>query len=738
MKILLSILLVFVTLLSLAAMTLASEEVEEPADAAGGSVIEETGAEPAEEAEEAAAEAEPSEETETAPLEAEEPAEEPEAAVTEAPDWSGLTVDGASSAHGTVVMTGLEKRWTLENGVLLVTGSGDISGADEISLDSEQVPWYPYRNEIKAVILGEGITYAGYGAFRHHRALEIVRLPSTLISVREEAFYGCISLESIYIPDLADGGTTYPGFGSILKDSFKGCTSLTSIRLPSAHRQNWGSFTGCPEGITIYFPQGENGIPAETNFCNRPGTVGISFQVVDDADMPDTARVWIPAVSVTEDSDGITGFWLDNKNRMWDAQTGGKLLSWDDVLIPAPEKPEEPHVCGDHLTWKVEKDTETSGRVLTISGTGPMYDYTAGDPAPWDGEHGINRVVIEEGVTSIGEYAFSGCGHLAKAELPESLQSIGEGAFYRSGLKTVSVPDSVTELGKSAFSYCRSLTEAELGKGLKAVPASLFERCSELKKVTIPDSVAEIGEKAFAACWALERVAMGRGVRSIGSTAFSGCGALTAVDLPAGLTFIGDRAFEGAGLRSVTLPRTVTHLGERAFSGCEELESVTILYPLSLLSSEYEDWGNSAFLGCKALKTLYLAKEYKLVANSCFYNCNALTDVYYGGSEKDWYDPDREWDKMWIFDGNRPLERATIHYDWTGPVAVLGDVDGDGFVDEWDASLILQYAVGLLQDGGAYDLAWGDVDGDGVADDRDASLILQYAGGLIDKFPAAG
>ena len=110
--------------------------------------------------------------------------------------------------------------------------------------------------------------------------------------------------------------------------------------------------------------------------------------------------------------------------------------------------------CGDNLTWRL------TARTLTIRGTGAMYDYNHNmKPAPWnDYADQIHEVVIEDGVTSIGAFAFYGCTGLASIDIPASVTSIGERAFYGTDLTSVEIPASVTSIGERAFYYCTGLT----------------------------------------------------------------------------------------------------------------------------------------------------------------------------------------------------------------------------------------------------------------------------------------
>ena len=133
--------------------------------------------------------------------------------------------------------------------------------------------------------------------------------------------------------------------------------------------------------------------------------------------------------------------------------------------------------CGEKLTWTLDSEG-----TLTISGTGAMTDYSYDPNAPWfNSRSSIKSVIIENGVTSIGNYAFYFCSNLASVTIPNSVTSIGDQAFYSCNkLANVTIPDSVTSIGDSAFFLC-----------------------SNLVSVTIPNSVTIIGNDAFISCRSL-------------------------------------------------------------------------------------------------------------------------------------------------------------------------------------------------------------------------------------------
>ena len=161
--------------------------------------------------------------------------------------------------------------------------------------------------------------------------------------------------------------------------------------------------------------------------------------------------------------------------------------------------------CGDNLTWELTADS-----VLTISGTGTMTNYSSSSssPALWYYNRSfIKSVVIGEGVTSIGNYAFNACSGLASVTIPNSVTSIGNYAFNAcSGLASVTIPNSVTSIGNYAFNACSGLTSVTIPNSVTSIGNYAFNACSGLTSVTIPNSVTSIGSSAFYGCTNLKTV----------------------------------------------------------------------------------------------------------------------------------------------------------------------------------------------------------------------------------------
>ena len=162
--------------------------------------------------------------------------------------------------------------------------------------------------------------------------------------------------------------------------------------------------------------------------------------------------------------------------------------------------------CGTNVTYSL--DTETC--VLTISGTGAMKDYSKYG-APWRNHNTyLRRVVIEDGVTTIGNYAFYDTSSLSFITIPNSVTSIGDYAFYSCGqLFSVTIPDSVINIGNDTFSKCYNLTHITIGKSVTNIGNGTFRDCyTRLTELLIPGSVTSIGNDFVSGCNRLDEIFM--------------------------------------------------------------------------------------------------------------------------------------------------------------------------------------------------------------------------------------
>ena len=274
-------------------------------------------------------------------------------------------------------------------------------------------------------------------------------------------------------------------------------------------------------------------------------------------------------------------------------------------------------------TWTSGDCTVTldSAGTLTVSGTGAMAAYEHSYSRPWyDNCNQIKSVVIEHGVTNIGDYAFYDCGNLTSVTIGDSVTSIGYRAFDQSGLSSVTIPSSVKSIGGWAFSFCQSLTSVVIPEGVESIGGWAFAHSDYLESVSIPSSVTRFEPAVFYDCDRLANVTMQDGIKSIGNRMFDDCTNLTSVTIPASVTSIGAEAFQYcSGLTNVTMLGNVTSIGDEAFIDCISLASITL--PESLTSI-----GMRAFYNCASLAGIAIPAGVASIGDGAFKGCVSLAD----------------------------------------------------------------------------------------------------------------
>ena len=200
------------------------------------------------------------------------------------------------------------------------------------------------------------------------------------------------------------------------------------------------------------------------------------------------------------------------------------------------------------LNWSLSAGT------LTISGSGAMPNYTDANMPPWyDLAHTISRIVVQEGVTSVGSLAFYGCATAQRAALPSTVTAIGDRAFKNcTSLTWVSLPEGLETIGDAAFESCASLNGIILPQSLRTIGSYAFERCTSLSSIVIPSGVTKLGLVVFYHCTGLTRAEIRCPIDKLPDWFFYGCTSLT----------------------TVCIPETVTETGDEAFHDCERLSTV--------------------------------------------------------------------------------------------------------------------------------------------------------------------
>ena len=293
--------------------------------------------------------------------------------------------------------------------------------------------------------------------------------------------------------------------------------------------------------------------------------------------------------------------------------------------------------CGENLTWELESDG-----VLTISGIGAMAT-----DVPWNEyRDSIEKIIINDGVTSIGSEAFYYCTSLTQITIPESVTSIGSFAFYGcKSLTQITIPEGVTYINSHTFYYCTSLAQITIPESMTFIGNCAFYGCKSLPQITIPESVTYISKNAFYGCTSLTGIVVEEANPNYSSLdgvlynkdkttliCYPAGKTEASFDIPEGVTAIGSYAFYSCeSLTEITIPESVTIIGSEAFRCCRSLTQITI--PEGVTSI-----GSLAFCGCESLTEIAIPESVTSIGSDTFSYCASLTQITILNPECEIYD----------------------------------------------------------------------------------------------------
>ena len=477
----------------------------------------------------------------------------------------------------------------IENGVTSIATSA-FSGCT--SLTSVTIPnsvtsigdyAFYYCEKLKSVDLSDNITRIGDSAFADCTSLTNVTIPSIVTSIGDNAFSECTSLTDITIPDsvmnIGDG-------------AFLVCISLKSIEV-SDNNKNYASVDGVlfnkDASELITYPAGKPNdtyeIPISVKsicysaflLCTSLTDVIIANGVTSIGHEAFSYCTSLTSVTIPDSVTSIGHYAFSDCESLKDIYYTGTQDEWNNITIgdgninltnatihynfETEPSNKQTGSCGDNVTYSL--DTETG--VLTISGTGKMKDYS-GEDSPFYQNSNIKSVIIENGVTSIGNLAFSSCNSLIEVSLPSSIISLGVSAFSGcENLMSISIPANVADIQSIAFAGCKKLTSIEVD--------SNNENYSSINGVLFDKNITEL--VCYPAGKNEASYTVPNTVKSFAYGSFYDCENLTSVIIPNGVTSIGGASFWNCkNLKSIVIPKSVTKIDLFSFNGCESLKDI--------------------------------------------------------------------------------------------------------------------------------------------------------------------
>ena len=425
--------------------------------------------------------------------------------------------------------------------------------------------------KLASVIIGSGVEIIGEQAFASNKELISVKLgswdkiygqliDSSLKTIGNNVFHNCAKLESIEIP---------ASVTSIGSQAFKGTALEAAAEDGVVYADNWiVGFTDTLQG----------------NVTVRENTVGIS-------------------VYAFVNCDALTGIEMPNSVKYI-----GRGAFYNCFHLVSVALPNTLEVIEDYTFYHCDR-LQLFALPPALRVIGRSAFYKCGSVYPSEGESNPfvdtaeDGLLIPHGVTSIGDYAFYGCGI-------DMMDENSEKITY--GIDIVVIGDSVTYMGASAFYGFASLREVVIGDALVEISEKAFQKCNQLETITFGESVQVIGEKAFYKCEGLEYVEIPDNVQKIGNYAFYRC------------TY----------LRTVKMGDGVTEIGNYAFYACTNLGNIR-------LSTSLQTIGKQAFRNCYGLKSVVLASNIQQIMPHAFYGCNEMT-IYAENAQAG-----ENWDRFW-------------------------------------------------------------------------------------------
>ena len=444
------------------------------------------------------------------------------------------------------------------------------------------------------------VTSIGERAFCNCKSLRSINLPNTIVSIDEFSFWGCSSLTSVAFPNKLK---------SIERYAFEQCYSLTNIVIPKDVINIGERAFGQCASINSIVVEDDNAKYDSRNNCN--------------AIIETMTNTLIAGCKSTTIPDGII--------TIGDCAFYG-CTSLNSISIPnsvnhiGSEAFYNTGIYNNASCW--DKDVLYIDNNLIEARTSISGSYN-----------------IKHNTRLIADGSFAGCHSLRQITIPNSVISIGNGAFCKTSIISINIPNSVTFIGDYAFGVCVDLKSIKLPNKIKSIGDKIFYSCYSLNSITIPDSVENIGIRAFHHCIALTSIKLGKNMTNIGDYAFNECISLQSVTIPNSLISIGREAFaDCSSLSYISIGKNIMKIGAEAFKNTKIYNNISnwendVLYIGNcLIEAKKQIHGtytikndtrivaDEAFREC-SLTSIIIPNTMRSIGKRAFWNCSCLASV---------------------------------------------------------------------------------------------------------------
>ena len=397
---------------------------------------------------------------------------------------------------------------------LVIIGEGNMN--DYSYYNTDNIPWYQYRETIKKIELSPRLTSIGGAVFKDFSRLETISIPPSVTTIGGYAFENACNLSEIILSE---------GLNYISDYAFSNCNKLKEISIPNTVKSlGWYTFINCSSIERLIIPEGIKYLGNYTfKNCEKLESIILPENLITIGEHTFSGCSNLKSISIPNNVNAIGAYAFENSGL---------------------------------------NSIKLSDSITMIS------------PHTFDGCP-LNNLIIPNGVKRIGSGAFFGCG-IESITIPDSVTQIDYYAFRDcKHLITVTIPDSVTIIDYAAFLDCANLTNIKLSSKINVISDYLFQGCINLTNIVIPNGVERIGDYSFRRCGKLTSIIIPNSVTSIGDSAFRECYQLTNITIPKNVKSIEDSTFRSCNsLTSIIIPISIENINDYAFYYCFLLKDI--------------------------------------------------------------------------------------------------------------------------------------------------------------------